>query len=361
MSHQIRFALTLATILLWTTIAVTSAAEPALTRSPFGTTREGQPADLYTLANGKGFVAKVTNYGAIIVELDVPDPTGKTADVIQGFSNVADYQGPRGGVNGATIGRYANRIANATFSIDGAEYQVTKNSPPHHIHGGRKGFNKVMWKAQEIRGDKSVGVKLSYRSPDGEEGFPGNLDATVTYTVPADSNELRVEYGATTDKPTVVNLTNHGYFNLAGANSGRIDDNVLTIHADRYTPANNGIPTGELKPVAGTPLDFRTPTAIGPRLKQVNNLFDHNYVVNGGGQKEPVLAARVEEPKSGRVMEVWTTQPGVQFYTGNGNAICLEAELYPDSPNHPDFPSAVVRPGETYTQTTIYRFPSSST
>ena len=199
---------------------------------------------------------------------------------------------------------------------------------------------------------------MSYHSADGEEGFPGNLDATVIYSVPADSNELRVEYGATTDKPTVVNLTNHGYFNLAGANSGRIDDNVLMMNADKYTPLNNGIPTGEIKPVAGTPLDFTKPTAIGPRLKEVNNLFDHNYVVNGGGGKEPVLAARVEEPKSGRVMEVWTTQPGVQLYTGNGRAVCLEAELYPDSPNRPEFPTAVLRPGDKYSQTTIYRFPT---
>src|SRR6185312_11702535 len=185
--------------------------------------------------------------------------------------------------NGATIGRYANRIANSKFSIDGTEYHVTRNSGANHIHGGTKAFFKVMWKAEEFRSDKSVGVKMSYRSRDGEEGFPGNLDATVTYSVPADANELRVEYGATTDKPTVVNLTNHGYFNLAGAGSGRIDDHVLMINADKYTPLNNGIPTGEVKPVADTPLDFTKPAAIGPRLKDVNNLFDHNYVVNGGG------------------------------------------------------------------------------
>jgi aldose 1-epimerase len=330
----------------------------SLTKAPFGNTREGQPAELYTMSNGSGFVAKVTNYGAIIVELDVPDRTGKTVSVIQGFGSVADYQGPRGGVNGATIGRYANRIANAKFSIDGTEYHVTRNSGANHIHGGTKAFFKVMWKAEEVRSDRSVGVRMSYRSPDGEEGFPGNLDATVTYSVPADSNELRVEYGATTDKPTVVNLTNHGYFNLAGAGSGRIDDHVLMINADKYTPLNNFIPTGEVKPVAGTPLDFTKPAPIGPRLKEVNNLFDHNYVINGGGGKEPVLAARVEDPKSGRVMEVWTTQPGVQFYTGNGRALCLEAELFPDSPNHPQFPSAVLRPGQKYSQTTIYRFPT---
>ena len=334
------------------------AGELSLTKSPFGTTKDGHPAALYTLSNGTGFVAKVTNYGAIIVSLEVPDKSGKTANVIQGFASVTDYQGPRGGVNGATIGRYANRIANAKFSIDGTEYHVTKNSGPNIIHGGNKAFFKVMWNAEELRTDKSVGVKMSYRSADGEEGFPGNLDATVTYSVPADSNELRVEYGATTDKPTVVNLTNHGYFNLAGANTGRIDDHVLTINADNYTPLNNGIPTGETKPVAGTPLDFTKPAPIGPRLKEVNNLFDHNYVVNGGGKKDPVLAARVQDPKSGRTMEVWTTQPGVQFYTGNGRALCLEAELFPDSPNHPEFPSAVLRPGQKYSQTTIYRFPS---
>jgi aldose 1-epimerase len=334
------------------------AGELSLTKSSFGTTQDGQPVDLFTLSNGNSFVAKVTNYGAIIVALEVPDRAGKTVSVIQGFGGVSDYQGRRGGVNGATIGRYANRIANAKFSIDGTEYHVTRNSGANHIHGGTKAFFKVMWKAEGFRNDKSVGVKMSYRSPDGEEGFPGNLDATVTYSVPADSNELRVEYGATTDKPTVVNLTNHGYFNLAGAGSGRIDDHVLTINADKYTPFNNFIPTGEIKPVAGTPLDFTKPTAIGPRLKDVNNLFDNNYVINGGGGKEPVLAARVEDPKSGRVMEVWTTQPGVQFYTGNGQALCLEAELYPDSPNRPEFPSAVLRPGGKYSQTTIYRFPT---
>jgi len=337
--------------------AATGAGALSLVKSSFGTTRQGQPADLYTLSNGTGFVARVTNYGAIIVELDVPDRSGKTVNVIQGFASVGDYQS-RGGVNGATIGRYANRIANATFKIDGTEYHVTKNSGANHIHGGTNAFFKVMWSAEEIRSDKSVGVKMSYRSPDGEEGFPGNLDATVTYTVPADSNELRVQYGATTDKPTVVNLTNHGYFNLAGANSGRIDDHLLMINADKYTPFVDFIPTGEFKPVASTPLDFTKPTAIGPRLKEVNNLFDHNFVVNGGGGKEPVLAARAEDPKSGRVMEVWTTQPGVQFYTGNGRALCLEAELYPDSPNRPEFPSAVLRPGAKYSQTTIYRFPS---
>lgn len=341
--------------LLWATGAGAGGAELSLVKSDFGKTRDGHAADLYTMTNPKGFVAKVTNYGAVIVALEVPDKSGKVANVVQGFGSVGEYE-TKGGVNGATIGRYANRIANAKFTLDGKEYNVTRNSPPHHIHGGRKAFFKVMWNAQEIRSDKAVGVKLSYHSADGEEGYPGNLDATVTYTVPADSNELRVEYGGATDKPTVVNLTNHAYFNLAGANSGTIDQEILTINADRYTPANNGIPTGELKPVAGTPLDFTKPAAIGPRLKALKAIFDHNYVINGGGGKEPVLAARVEDPGSGRVMEVLTTQPGVQFYTGNGKAVCLEAELFPDSPNRPEFPSAVLRPGQTYSQTTVYRF-----
>ncbi|HEY8748700.1 MAG TPA: aldose epimerase family protein [Tepidisphaeraceae bacterium] len=332
-----------------------AAAELSLTKADFGKTRDGQSAELYTLSNTKGLVAKITNFGAIIVELDVPDKAGKTANVIQGFANVKEYE-TRGGVNGATIGRYANRIANAKFKIDGKEYTVTKNGGANHIHGGRKAFHQVIWKAEEIRSDKSVGVKLTYHSADGEEGFPGNLDTTVTYTLPADANELRVEYAATTDKPTVVNLTNHGYFNLAGANSSRIDNNVLTINADQYAVAIDLIPTGELKPVKGTPLDFTSPAAIGPRLKDVKNQFDNSFVINGGGKKEPVLAARLEEPTSGRVMELWTTQPSVVFYTGNNRAVCLEPELLPDSPNRPEFPTPVLRPGEKYSQTSVYRF-----
>lgn len=331
-----------------------SAADVSITKAPFGTTKDNQSAELYTLTSPKGLVAKISTYGALLVELDVPDRDGKLANIVQGFSNVTDYE-KKGGVNGATIGRYANRIANARFSIDGQTYNVTRNSGPNLIHGGNKGFHKVMWKGQPRHTDKEVSVELTYRSPDGEEGFPGNLDATVTYTVTAD-NELRIDYAAKTDKPTVVNLTNHSYFNLPGANSGPIDEHVLTINADNYTPAINGIPTGEIKPVKGTPLDFTSPAAIGPRLAQLKAIFDHNYVINGGGQGKLVLAARVQEPTSGRAMEVWTTYPGVQFYTGNGRAICLETEYFPDSPNHPEFPSPIIRPGQVWSQTTEFRF-----
>jgi aldose 1-epimerase len=300
--------------------------------------------------------AKISTYGALLVELDVPDKTGKPANVVLGYATLGEYE--RGGaMYGALVGRYANRIAGAKFSIDGTEYNVTKNSGPNIIHGGRKGFNKVMWKAEPLHDDISAGVRLTYRSIDGEEGFPGNLDATVTYTV-TNSNELRIDYGAITDKATVVNLTNHSYFNLAGAaGSGNIAGHILTINADTYTPTvAGGIPTGEIKPVKDTPLDFTQPAVIGEHQTKLKAVFDHNFIIKGGGTDKPALAARVEEPTSGRVMEVWTTLPGVQFYTGDRRGLCLETEFYPDSPNRPNFPSPILRPGQTYKQSTSLKF-----
>ena len=330
-----------------------NAAGLAVEKSDFGTTRDNQPAELYTLSNPSGMIAKVSTYGALLIELDVLDKSGKSANVVLGYPTLAEYE-RNTAMFGATVGRYANRIAAGKFTIDGQESNVTKNSGDNHIHGGRKGFNRVMWKAQPSQTDKAVSVKLSYRSLDGEEGFPGNLDATVTYTLTAD-NELKIEYGATTDKPTVVNLTNHSYFNMAGA--GNITGHVLTINADRYTPTvAGGIPTGEIKPVKDSPLDFTKPAPVGEHASQMRGPFDHNYVINGGGQGSLVHAATVVEPTSGRTMELWTTYPGVQFYTGNPRGLCLEAEFYPDSPNHPNFPSPILRPGQMYSQTIALKF-----
>ena len=350
---------TRATILAaFTLIAVLAAspaaAVPSVGRSPYGKTGDGQPVDLYTLTNDRGMVAKVINFGAVLTELHVPDKAGKATNVVLGYKTLAEYEQNRGAY-GATVGRYANRIAGARFTIDGQTYEVTRNNGPNHIHGGKKNFFKVLWSAEPVKADDSAGVRLSYRSPDGEEGFPGNLSTTVTYTLTND-NELRIDYHATTDKPTVVNLTNHSYFNLAG--EGETGGHVVQIHADHYTPAVELIPTGEIKSVKGTPLDFTAPAPLGERVARNKAPFDHNFVVNGGGQGKLVPAARVVEPTSGRVMEVLTTKPGVQLYTGNPRGLCLETEFYPDSPNRPEFPSPVLRPGQTYRHTTVYRFPT---
>jgi len=342
----------------------------------WGQTPDGQQVTLVTLRNQNGMVAKVTNYGAILVSLEVPDRQGKLADVTLGYDKLDDYI-RRGAFFGATVGRYANRIGGARFVLDGVEYKLVANNGPNHIHGGRKGFDKVLWKIERIEAkDKIVGqdtasVVLSYLSKDMEEGYPGNLACTVTYTLTSD-NELKIHYEATTDKPTIVNLTNHSYWNLAGQGEGDVLGHEVMINAERYTVFGEGlIPTGEIAPVAGTPLDFTKPRRIGERIRQVGNGYDHNFVLNGQvGQMK--LCARVYEPRSGRVMEVWTTEPGVQFYTGNfldgsivGKAgrvydkhygFCLETQHWPDSPNKPHFPSVVLRPGGKYQTTTVYKF-----
>lgn len=349
--------------------------QPAITNlseTPFGTTPDGRDVMLYTLTNTHGLRAKVITYGAILVSLDVPDRHGHFADVVLGFDELDSYV-KRNPLFGAVVGRYANRIAGARFTLDGVEHRITANAGNNHIHGGGdKRFDRVVWKGSSYRDGTEIGVRLTHFSPDGEEGFPGNLRCTVTYTL-TDENELKITYSATTDKPTVVNFTNHSYFNLAGAGSGDILGHELMIAAPWYTPAGEGlIPTGEIRSVQGTPLDFTEPRRIGERIDELTETrgYDHNYVLKGS-HGSSVLAARVREPLSGRVMEVYTTEPGVQFYTANGmnnvrgkqgkvygshHSFCLETQHFPDSPNKPHFPSTVLRPGQEYRSTTVFRF-----
>jgi aldose 1-epimerase len=342
----------------------------------FGQTAEGQEATLFTLVNANGVRAGITNYGGIVTRLYVPDRDGKLGDVVLGYDNLGDYikETP---YFGCIVGRYGNRIAKGKFTLDGKEYTLATNNDANHLHGGLKGFDKVVWDCEPVERDDAVGLKLAYTSADGEEGYPGNLKCRVTYLLTND-DELRIEYEATTDKATVVNLTHHGYWNLTGARRD-ILGHELMLDADRFTPVDEGlIPTGELRPVAGTPLDFATPVAIGARINADNEQirfgggYDHNFVLNAPAGDGPDLAARVTEPTTGRVMEVLTTEPGIQFYSGNfldgtltGKygvvykhrwGFCLETQHFPDSPNQPEFPSTVLRPGEKYETTTVYRF-----
>jgi len=347
-----------------------------VTREPFGQTADGTAAELFTLTNDAGCEAKITNYGGIVVALTAPDRDGRFADVALGYDTLDEYLADTP-YFGALVGRYGNRIAKARFSLGGVEYALAANDGDNSLHGGRVGFDKVVWNAETVEAEGGVGVALTYLSADGEEGYPGNLSVKVVYTLTAEG-ALRIDYTATTDAETVLNLTHHSYFNLAGAGSGEILGHVMQIDADRFTPVDETlIPTGELRPVEGTPMDFRTPTPIGERIEaddeqiRLGGGYDHNWVLNGGGGTL-ARAARVTEPTSGRVMEVRTTEPGVQFYSGNfldgsnvgkggaaynrRNGFCLETQHFPDSPNQPAFPSTVLKPGETYTQTTIYRF-----
>lgn len=347
-----------------------------MSREPFGTLPDGTAVELFTLRNASGMEVKVTNYGGIITELKVPDREGKLDDITLGYNDLDGYL-KSSPYFGAIIGRYGNRIANAQFTLDGKTYKLPANDGPNTLHGGTKGFDKVVWEAEPFEREGERGIVFKYSSPDGDQGFPGTLDARVTYTL-TDQNELAFDYHATTDKPTVVNLTQHAYFNLAGDGSGDVLGHELTINADRFTPVDARlIPTGELASVEGTPFDFRTKTQIGKGIdaghEQIKRGggYDHNYVLNRSGEGL-VLAARVEEPKTGRVMEVHTTEPGVQFYSGNfldgsitgknghvynkRNGFCLETQHYPDSPNQSSFPSTTLRPGETYTSRTVYTF-----
>lgn len=336
---------------------------------PFGKTNEDQNVYQYILTNKAGLKAEILTYGGIVKSLYVPDRSGNLADIVLGFDNLKDYL-EKSPYFGAIVGRYANRIANAKFSLNGIEYTLAKNNGPNHIHGGIRGFDKVVWNDEVIKTGDGPALRLTYLSRDGEEGYPGNLNVTVTYTL-TNENELKIHYEADTDKPTVLNLTNHSYFNLAGAGSGDVLGHVLTLNADNFTPVDEDlIATGEIKPVRDTPLDFTKPAAIGSRINRLKNGYDHNYCINNP-DGSLTLAATVYEPKTGRVMEVLTTQPGVQLYTANflngslkgKNAVyhkhaafCLETQHYPDSPNKPNFPSTELQPGQKYDQRTVLKF-----
>jgi aldose 1-epimerase len=354
--------------------ATHSSESQLITRAPFGQTKDGTPVEIFTLRNAKGMEARISNYGGLIVSLKVPDRNGQIGDVVLGYDNLDGYlkETP---YFGAMIGRYGNRIAKGKFTLDGVEYTLAINNGPNALHGGKIGFDKVVWKPEIIIGPEGASLQLQYVSKDGEEGYPGNLSVTAVYSL-TDDNMLKLEYTATTDKDTVVNLTQHSYFNLSG--KGDILKHEVTIPADRFTPVDSTlIPTGELKPVEGTPFDFRHSTAIGARIGQddeqlkFGNGYDHNWVLN-----KPMgqfgLAGRAYDPDSGRVLEVLSTEPGLQFYTGNfldgkitgkggcvyqfRNAFCMEPQHFPDSPNHPDFPTTVLKPGQVYKHTLAYRF-----
>ncbi|MFF7710675.1 galactose-1-epimerase [Pseudomonas sp. NPDC007930] len=347
----------------------------------FGTLKDGTPIERYVLSNSRGMQASVITYGAVLQALKVPDRNGQAADVVLGFDDPQGYQ-DHGDVHfGATIGRFGNRLAGGSFSLDGKAYQVPLNDGPNALHGGPMGFDHQVWKAKPAQGPGWVGVTLSYHSKDGEMGFPGNLNVEVTYSL-NEQNELRIQYKATTDKPTVVNLTNHSYFNLAGAGHGDILNQVAVLHAARYTPIDGTlIPTGELAPVAGTPMDFTTPTAFGkhirdehPQLKFAEPKqggFDFNWVLDAAGDARK-LAVEVTDPGSGRRLQLFTSEPGVQLYTSNfltgafsgkggltyphWGAFTLETQHYPDSPNQANFPSTRLNPGQVYSQNTVFRF-----
>lgn len=348
-------------------------AKTVVTHQSFGTLPDGTAVELFTLSDGP-FEARIMTYGGVLVSFKAPDRSGKTADVVLGFDNASAYyenfNGKQNAFFGAVIGRYANRIANGSFTLEGTKYSLPKNDGPNTLHGGPHGFNNVVWKATQV----ANGVELTYVSKDGEMGFPGNLTAKVIYTL--EKGDLRIEYSATTDKPTVVNLTNHSYFNLAGEGTGDILKHQLTLHASRFTPVNETlIPTGEIKSVASTPFDFSKPTQIGARIDSNDEQlkrgrgYDHNWVLDAQKLTE---AAEVYEPSSGRVLTVLTNQPGIQFYSGNfldgtvkgkggklyahRSALCLETQHFPDSPNHPDFPSTELKPGETFHSVTVYSF-----
>jgi len=347
---------------------------PPITSEPFGTA-DGKPVELYTLQNTKGAVAKIMTYGGIVQSLKVPDRDGHLVDVVLGYDNLDGYVS-NSPYFGALIGRYGNRIGAGKFTLDGKTYTLATNNGPNHLHGGIKGFDKQVWTATPTCTKEGPALKLTYRSPDMEEGYPGDLDVTAVYTL-TDDNELEVQFTATTDKPTVVNLTHHSYFNLSGG--GTILDHICYINADTTTPVDSGlITTGEIKPVDGTPFDFRKPTAIGDRINDPDTVlqygpgYDHNWVINQKKPGEMTLQARVTSPKTGITMEVLSDEPCLQFYAGNfldgtikgkGGVVyqqrtgfCMEPQHAPDSPNKPNWPSVVLKPGETFHNTIIYKF-----
>jgi len=345
-------------------------------RQQFGVLPDGRSVGLFVLENSNGCSAAVTDFGATVTSLVVPDQRGRLSNVALGFDAPDNYLAGHP-YFGSTIGRFGNRISDGRFTLDGHDYRLARNNGPNHLHGGTTGFGMLLWRVTSDTPPDAQQLELNLISPDGDEGYPGRLDTSVTFTL-TDRNELRIDYLATTDRPTIVNLTNHSYFNLAGPAGESILDHEIMINADRFTPVNAGhIPTGEIRPVDGTPMDFRRMTPIGTRIDgdddqlSFGNGYDHNWVLNRSGE-EPTLAAKVYDPTSGRVMKVLTTEPGVQFYSGNfldgafvgrtgrpygrRSGLCLETQHFPDSPNQPCFPSTVLLPGETYRSTTIYRF-----
>jgi len=359
-------------------VLANSKAQSKQEKRPFGKTQDGQPADLYILTNNAGFEVAITNYGGTVVSLKAPDRNGKMADLILGYDSVTGYENGKA-YFGGTIGRYGNRIAHGKFAMNGATYTLAKNDGENHLHGGLIGFNKRVWNAKDVSSIAGQAVELCYLSKDGEEGYPGNLSAKVVFTVLADSNALKIEYRATTDKETIVNLTNHAYFNLAGQGNGNILGHQLTLHAGKFTPVDAAlIPTGELRSVRNTPLDFLKLLAIGHRIAQDNEQlifgkgYDHNWVLDRTSAEALSLAAEAYDPQSGRILKVSTTEPGIQFYSGNfldgtihgkdgkiyphRSAFCLETQHFPDSPNHPNFLSTVLKPGQHYRSTTVYEF-----
>lgn len=350
---------------------------PSVTRQPFGTLPDGSPVEIFTLTNAGGMEVRAMTYGGIIVSLRVPDRDRRMDDVVLGFDTAAEYVTKNSPYFGAIVGRYANRIAKGRFTLDGQTHQLAINNGPNHLHGGLKGFDKVIWRGEPFKNDAGAGVVFTHASADGDQDYPGTLQARVTYML-TDRNELTVDYHATTDQPTIVNLTQHSYFNLAGQGSRTILGHQLQINADRYTPVDATlIPTGERSPVEGTPLDFRKQRVLGSYIdadhEQIRNGggYDHNFVLRPAGTA-PQLAARVFEPTTGRTLEIATTEPGLQFYSGNfldgtlagkqgrvykkRTGFCLETQHFPDSPNHPDFPSTVLRPGQEYTSRTVWTF-----
>jgi aldose 1-epimerase len=347
-----------------------------LRKEVFGTLADSRRANLYTISNGRGIEAKVTNYGGIVTSIKAPDRDGKLEELVLGFDTLEEYLGAHP-YYGATIGRFANRIANARFVLKGKEYRLTANEGPDHLHGGRKGFDRVLWEAETILSEEETSIRMHYLSVDGEEGYPGDLSVSVTFSVGEDDT-LKIDYSATTDQSTVLNLTNHSYFNLADGGLGDILGHELQVEADSFLPINRAaLPLGPIRGVAGTPFDFRKPAPIGFRIhvKDEQLLFgggyNHTFVLRGKGQP-PARVATVRDPKSGRILELFTTEPGVQLFTANfpgdmfrgrsggfcpsRGGFCLEAQHYPDSPNHSEYPSTVLNPGEVYRQTTVYRF-----
>ncbi|MGW8257964.1 MAG: aldose epimerase family protein [Thermoguttaceae bacterium] len=337
----------------------------------YGTTPDGAEVDLYTLTNSRGLSVKLITYGATIISVQSPDRDGKTTNLTLFRDSLADYMKPETPFFGCTVGRYANRIAKGKFALDGKQYALPLNNGPNSLHGGTKGFDKFVWRAEPIETGDSAGVKFTHVSPDGDQGYPGTLTAQVIYSI-TEKNELKMDYSATTDMPTVVNLTNHAYWNLAGAGSGNVLDHELMLNADGFLPVDeNLIPLGNVKPVLGTAMDFNKPMTIGSRIDQVPGGYDHCYVLNKREGDPLSLVAKVVEPNSGRTMEVFTTEPAVQLYTsnfldgaisGDGKSyqkhagFCLETQHYPDSPNQAGFPSTVLRPGETYKHSTMHIF-----